>query len=525
MEGNGYYPENDQGFGDGWGNNNRRNTSAQGGLYGNEPFMQRGLYDYSTSSYGGDMGGGQRLTGYGGNRMSSSNMYGSEMGSQRMPYGFGDMDMQNPSSQRDMSYGNTGSFSSMDQTGRRTFDDYDGSGMQNSFKQRGGESTGAQKRMLSDYESDVALMQGGSYAGSSPFGKDSAKRRGLEEEDYPASQQGGGNFSSFGQKGQVSYKAVAPPEVGPFSYEYDQPATQKRPFGFQGFNSGARNSFMFDDRRYRLGSGGAGRGRGMQRNVGGEWQNKGMKRSDPGFKQGGPYPKKKKNPLQGQKNPVSFLNEIRPDAKFNVSDMEGPSNMPTFRVSLEFDGETYTASAKSKKLAKRFAAEAALRVYLQTPTAIQLGYSESMIEFSDGAEEAVTQGNDVESDKKTNTTATKPSTDEAALGGKNPVMYLNELRKDVAYDLKEETGQAHNKNFIMRVTVSGQEFEGSGQSKKLARAAAALEALKGLGLMNKISPITQDNKGYQMLQKMGWNGTGLGAKEQGITNCIEPVKY
>ncbi|XP_066941419.1 spermatid perinuclear RNA-binding protein-like isoform X3 [Macrobrachium rosenbergii] len=386
MEGNGYYPENDQGFGDGWGNNNRRNTSAQGGLYGNEPFMQRGLYDYSTSSYGGDMGGGQRLTGYGGNRMSSSNMYGSEMGSQRMPYGFGDMDMQNPSSQRDMSYGNTGSFSSMDQTGRRTFDDYDGS-------------------------------------------------------------------------------------------------------------------------------------------VGGEWQNKGMKRSDPGFKQGGPYPKKKKNPLQGQKNPVSFLNEIRPDAKFNVSDMEGPSNMPTFRVSLEFDGETYTASAKSKKLAKRFAAEAALRVYLQTPTAIQLGYSESMIEFSDGAEEAVTQGNDVESDKKTNTTATKPSTDEAALGGKNPVMYLNELRKDVAYDLKEETGQAHNKNFIMRVTVSGQEFEGSGQSKKLARAAAALEALKGLGLMNKISPITQDNKGYQMLQKMGWNGTGLGAKEQGITNCIEPVKY
>lgn len=215
------------------------------------------------------------------------------------------------------------------------------------------------------------------------------------------------------------------------------------------------------------------------------FQNKGQKRNESGFQQGGPYPKKKKNTVVGLKNPVSFLNEIRPDTDFTVSDMEGPSNMPTFTVSLEFDGETYTSSAKSKKLAKRYVAEAALKLYLQTSAAKALGYSESQIDFSNGPEEAVTTGNHAAVTNKTsksNAAKGDAAKGDEGVGGKNPVMYLNEIRKDAVYDLKEETGNPHNKNFIMRVTVCGQEFEGHGQSKKLAKSAAAREALKGLGL-------------------------------------------
>ena len=32
--------------------------------------------------------------------------------------------------------------------------------------------------------------------------------------------------------------------------------------------------------------------------------------------------------------------------------------------------------------------------------------------------------------------------------------------------------------------------------------------------------IEESNKGHQMLRSMGWSGTGLGAKEQGITQPI-----
>lgn len=33
------------------------------------------------------------------------------------------------------------------------------------------------------------------------------------------------------------------------------------------------------------------------------------------------------------------------------------------------------------------------------------------------------------------------------------------------------------------------------------------------------TPITCDNKGYQMLQRMGWGGEGLGRKEDGVDHA------
>jgi len=63
---------------------------------------------------------------------------------------------------------------------------------------------------------------------------------------------------------------------------------------------------------------------------------------------------------------------------------------------------------------------------------------------------------------------------------KNPIMLLNELRQEVDYALQTETGEPHAKTFIFKVIVDGQPFEGSGNSKKLAKAAAARQALSKL---------------------------------------------
>lgn len=41
----------------------------------------------------------------------------------------------------------------------------------------------------------------------------------------------------------------------------------------------------------------------------------------------------------------------------------------------------------------------------------------------------------------------------------------------------------------------------------------------------KVTPLAEDNKGYQLLQKMGWSGSGLGANEQGMKKFIEPTVY
>jgi len=63
---------------------------------------------------------------------------------------------------------------------------------------------------------------------------------------------------------------------------------------------------------------------------------------------------------------------------------------------------------------------------------------------------------------------------------KNPIMLLNELRQGVEYQLQQESGEPHAKTFSYKVSVDGQVFEGSGNSKKLAKAAAARQALSKL---------------------------------------------
>ena len=69
----------------------------------------------------------------------------------------------------------------------------------------------------------------------------------------------------------------------------------------------------------------------------------------------------------------------------------------------------------------------------------------------------------------------------AGLGrGSNPCMVLNSYHQGVSYELLEECGPPHAKEFTMGVSVLGREYRGKGKSKKLAKQAAAASAISDL---------------------------------------------
>ena len=68
-----------------------------------------------------------------------------------------------------------------------------------------------------------------------------------------------------------------------------------------------------------------------------------------------------------------------------------------------------------------------------------------------------------------------------ALGrGSNPCMILNSYHRESQYVLVGEIGPAHSKEFTYSVQLMGREFRGKGKSKKLAKQAAAANALTEL---------------------------------------------
>lgn len=74
--------------------------------------------------------------------------------------------------------------------------------------------------------------------------------------------------------------------------------------------------------------------------------------------------------------------------------------------------------------------------------------------------------------------------------GKHPVSFLSEVCAKSKWGVPEyscvfEHGQAHSKNFLMKVTIQDVDYQSSVASpnKKHAKAQAALVALKVLGLL------------------------------------------
>ena len=69
----------------------------------------------------------------------------------------------------------------------------------------------------------------------------------------------------------------------------------------------------------------------------------------------------------------------------------------------------------------------------------------------------------------------------ATLGkGSSACMVLNSYHKEATYDLKEEIGPPHARQYVYSVTVMGIEYYGRGRSKKLAKQQAAANALNAM---------------------------------------------
>ncbi|XP_076150850.1 interleukin enhancer-binding factor 3a isoform X2 [Alosa pseudoharengus] len=183
------------------------------------------------------------------------------------------------------------------------------------------------------------------------------------------------------------------------------------------------------------------------------------------------------------------LNKMRPGLLYRLVSQTGPVHMPIFTMAVDIDGETYEASGPSKRLAKLQVAQKALE-----GLGVRLNPEKR-------AAAVPTPANPVKSEEQeeaaaTTTTATPVSVSVAepeenaeaqsafqagpilTKHGKNPVMELNELRRGLKYDLVSETGSSHIKSFVIEVEVDGQKFQGTGSSKKLAKANAAMAALE-----------------------------------------------
>lgn len=228
--------------------------------------------------------------------------------------------------------------------------------------------------------------------------------------------------------------------------------------------------------------------------------------------QGTPRKKQKKNspmtPKMVQpKNALMQLNELKPGLKYSVESQEGPAHQPSFVVSVDVDGQTFTGRGQSKQLAKHAAAQAALKSFVQfrnMPEAFwamsrkvtSADFTSDEVEqeegtgifskFSSGAaaiaefhrDQLKRFSADGEDDSPGGASAKKASRAAEEADKKNPVMLLNELQPGLEYTLVAENAAVPTQRFTMAVTVAnGDVYEGCGSNKRLAKAAAARSAL------------------------------------------------
>lgn len=181
--------------------------------------------------------------------------------------------------------------------------------------------------------------------------------------------------------------------------------------------------------------------------------------------------KKKKLSHIIQKNALMQLNELKPGLQYVLESQSGPPHNPKFVVSVTIDNKKYSGHGKSKQMAKHAAAEAALSSFMQSQNTDKNEDCNKSEIKKNGREEllSVSPKNSV-----TKNVSLKVLTE---ADKKNPVILLNEIHPGLVYKLKEEKSSALNQHFCLTVEVNGKTYEGNGQNKKLAKAAAARAVL------------------------------------------------
>ncbi|CAL9705704.1 unnamed protein product [Knipowitschia caucasica] len=196
------------------------------------------------------------------------------------------------------------------------------------------------------------------------------------------------------------------------------------------------------------------------------------------------------------KNPVSGLMEyaqyIGESCEFLLLDQSGPSHDPRFRMQVMLNGKLFPAAeASSKKVAKKDAAAAALRVLaaemeggpgsgVEGGTST-VGQATSLISES-GTHENM-QGSDSGEDRTCD--GARQPLSRSLPGGKNPVSVLMEYSQrsgnSIEFIVTGQAGPPHDPRFMYQVKIGETLFpEASAPSKKAARQLAAEEAVKEL---------------------------------------------
>ncbi|XP_011644967.1 double-stranded RNA-specific editase Adar isoform X2 [Pogonomyrmex barbatus] len=188
--------------------------------------------------------------------------------------------------------------------------------------------------------------------------------------------------------------------------------------------------------------------------------------------------KRHKNPQP--KNAVCALNELKTGATYKVVGQTGPTHAPIFTIAVQIDGQTYEGKGRTKKMAKHAAAELALRNIIQfrnTPEVHQaINTCQPVVPLEPDFTSDVTERDNhlVNAFKTTQ----EPKNTNKFLD-KGPVALINELYPGVIYNCISDNGESYAR-FTISVTIDGETFEGTGPSKKLAKAAASKAALAKL---------------------------------------------
>uniref|UniRef100_A0A8C2Z2R5 Spermatid perinuclear RNA-binding protein n=1 Tax=Cyclopterus lumpus TaxID=8103 RepID=A0A8C2Z2R5_CYCLU len=182
-------------------------------------------------------------------------------------------------------------------------------------------------------------------------------------------------------------------------------------------------------------------------------------------------------------NALMRLNQIHPGLQYRLLSQSGPVHAPVFTMSVEIQGTSYQATGNAKRTAK-------LQVALKALQA--LGFvlaGDADVDSLSADEKSDGEGKNDRLSTSSSSTSITSSTDAQesrapgpilTAGGKNPVMELNEKRRGLKYELISESGSSYDKRFIIEVEVDKQLFRGTGPNKKVAKASAALSALKSL---------------------------------------------
>ncbi|XP_023264684.1 double-stranded RNA-specific adenosine deaminase [Seriola lalandi dorsalis] len=201
------------------------------------------------------------------------------------------------------------------------------------------------------------------------------------------------------------------------------------------------------------------------------------------------------------KNPVSGLMEyaqyLGQNCEFQLLDQSGPSHDPRFRMQVMLNGKLFpVAEASSKKVAKKDAAAAALRILIgEMQGGASTGDEENtantdqvmdLLPDTSGAAESIggifgsgsVEGMGMVEGPRQPLSRSLP-------GGKNPVSVLMEYSQrsgnPIEFIITGQAGPPHDPRFMYRVKVGESLFaEASAPSKKAARQLAAEEAVKEL---------------------------------------------